>query len=995
MTSLHNEPSVMGHEEQLSRPSFKACSSPELAITNKPVQDPVQQERTDKRARIDIRNNISGLADWEDRSFVPRRSDTIWSIFSQASTVTNTTEPDLQSPTTASSRAMNVPQYSSSPSVTESRSCSPAPLPSHDVGTHPRLHARLERPCRDQEKLIKQAHDPNRNMLKFGRIGSVGKQRMFHVGPPPDATPTEEPLVSQISAGLGAESAGDLKAIFPIRLKEESETREPVGEKFSNAQLPDLQGMQIDKDPNKNTKTDVTEEAALHETNTPTAANESSPEGLSPLIMTPGPDESDDMETSPSPIWDAGLIQDVCEQILRQAFGTEYDDIAHTDAAGEAYNAVSYCLDELSRILPDDSLFNSAICVQELPFGGSYTAPAQHEGSGSTSGTDRFNGGNNGSQKRPNDDGDGYPNRCPGDGSSPGDRDFGDGGNGGGNKRAKMAVESGGQGLSCPFRKRNPKKFNIRDHLYCAVRPLDDITLLKCKEDMQSREALDAHIQLPRDKICSPQEGPASRDPEDGITAQVENLLNNRKANAKIANWESLWGILFPSDAVVPKPDFEPPVERDEFYRDLQNARSQLTETLILNEELWRSGDQNLERQHVEQLVNIFDGHIKQVLQNSRRQSRNLVRRWRSGRRNPRAEILQAASPISPVAQTQGRRHDQLAVPRPIVKKRVINGDSNGNSLASSLETINSAESWANVGQAELMVTRSALSSAGLGNVQPRQGQVAQTGIGTSMIASPLSLRQGRQHDLLATPSPVTPRTPINPQGEFGTHGNGSIRLNQPAQVSDFHHNGQNLVDSGIEMVNHCPPVQGMNALTNIHGANSRAFFGPSPQPQQHRPAQMNFGGPLPQQVAAYQQQPEHMELAQPGLPQTVIREGYDFGWNWTNDEMNLQIALCCLRAQTNLRSFLLRQGRGGPEGELGHALIPAKVILEGRVGTEILPVHALVLQVFGVAGGLGSEDDAGVLGNGHGGAIGELDLARDEAIRGGCDARGGNGSSG
>lgn len=923
----------MGQEGHLSQPSFKACSSPELAVTNKPTQDLYPQDRLSKRVGFeDLKRNTSGGIDWDERSLPPRRSDTTWSIFSHASTdMTDTTEPDTLSPTTASFEAMNHPQYSSSPLWVESRCVSPAPIMAFHAGINARPEAGLEnhhvemaagpvnfsnegsslpehmfsplksrRAFWDAENVRRHMQDPTRYLLKFKRNDSM---RLFQVGPPSEARHAEETLVSQITAGL-RESASDQKVVLPVRLKEESGSLVSDAEPPLNTDLPDLQGMQIGGGLAKETKTDVTKEATSHDADTPTAGNESSPEGLSPLIMTSDSNELEDMETSPSPVLDAGLIQDVCEQILRQAFGTEYDDIAHTDAAGEAFNAVSYCLDELSRILPDDRLFNAAICIQELPREVGHTAPACQEGSGSNSGSGRCGRANSGSQKRPNDDGDDYPNRGSGDGSSPGDRDFGDGGNGGGSKRARMAAESGGQGLSCPFRKRNPEKFNIRDHLYCAVRPLDDITALKrhikdhhkqktgsvfhcqrCKEDMQSREALDVHISLPSDRICSPREGPAGRNPEDGITGQVEFWLNNRKANAKIANWESLWRILFPSDEVVPNPDFEPPVEREEFYRDLQNARSQLTETLILNEELRRSENQHPEGKHVEQLVDIFYGHIGQVFQNSRCQSRNLVRRWRSGRRNPRAENSHLGSTISPATQKQDRRHDQLAVPRPIVKKRVINGESNGGSLASSLETVDSVESWANVDQAELMATRSTPSLTGSGNVQSRQGRIAQTGVG--VVASPLSLRQGRQHDFLATPSPVTPQTPTNPQANFGAHSNGFVNLNQPVQASKFHHNRQDLVDSGIEMVNHCPPVQGVNGLDNIHRADSRVIFGPSPQPQQHRPVEMNFGGPLPQQVT-YQQQLRHMELAQPDHPQTAVGEAYGFGWNWTSDEMNL-----------------------------------------------------------------------------------------------------------
>ncbi|KAJ4416342.1 hypothetical protein N0V85_002324 [Neurospora sp. IMI 360204] len=335
------------------------------------------------------------------------------------------------------------------------------------------------RTFRDQDKLRKDMQDPARHLPKFRRKDSMSKYGLFQVGPPSDATDPKEPFVSQITAELRAESAGDPKVVLPVRLKEESESLVPDAEPSRNLDLPNLQDMQIDEATDENMTKDATEEEVPQDVDTPTTRNGSTPEGLSPLIMTPGPDEPEDMETSQSPILDAGLIQDVCEQILRQAFGTEYDDIAHTDAAGEAYNTVSYCLDELSRILPDDSLFNSAICIQELPRGAGHVAPARQEGSGSNSGMGHCGGANNGSQKRPNDDGDGYPNRGPEDGSGPGDRGFGGGGHDGGNKRAKMTAGPEDQRLSCPFRKRNPEKFNIRDHEACAVRHYRDISQLK------------------------------------------------------------------------------------------------------------------------------------------------------------------------------------------------------------------------------------------------------------------------------------------------------------------------------------------------------------------------------------------------------------------------------------------------------------------------------------------------------------------------------------
>lgn len=76
----------------------------------------------------------------------------------------------------------------------------------------------------------------------------------------------------------------------------------------------------------------------------------------------------------------------------------------------------------------------------------------------------------------------------------------------------------------------------------------------RCKEDMRSREAVQAHLAVPRDSICSPQEGIASRNPEDGITDRHEFLLNNRKADGKIDNWQDLWHNLFGLDEEVPDP---------------------------------------------------------------------------------------------------------------------------------------------------------------------------------------------------------------------------------------------------------------------------------------------------------------------------------------------------------------------------------------------------------------------------------------------------------
>jgi hypothetical protein len=72
---------------------------------------------------------------------------------------------------------------------------------------------------------------------------------------------------------------------------------------------------------------------------------------------------------------------------------------------------------------------------------------------------------------------------------------------------------------------------------------------------MRSQKALDEHVRVGRDQICSPQKVPlaSSADPEDGITSGIEEVLNGRKAGRKIDTWESLWRLLFPDDDGIPE----------------------------------------------------------------------------------------------------------------------------------------------------------------------------------------------------------------------------------------------------------------------------------------------------------------------------------------------------------------------------------------------------------------------------------------------------------
>ncbi|KXX75733.1 hypothetical protein MMYC01_207803 [Madurella mycetomatis] len=113
--------------------------------------------------------------------------------------------------------------------------------------------------------------------------------------------------------------------------------------------------------------------------------------------------------------------------------------------------------------------------------------------------------------------------------------DQGDGSGTGHNLSNQEALQATGGPLSCPYRKRNKKRFNYRTHRGCTA-PFKTISLVKL-EGHERRRAT---------------EEPQRKDVEDGITPQVENILIERQGASKVCTWESLWKALFPNDTEIP-----------------------------------------------------------------------------------------------------------------------------------------------------------------------------------------------------------------------------------------------------------------------------------------------------------------------------------------------------------------------------------------------------------------------------------------------------------
>ncbi|KAK7436410.1 hypothetical protein Landi51_12587 [Colletotrichum acutatum] len=134
-------------------------------------------------------------------------------------------------------------------------------------------------------------------------------------------------------------------------------------------------------------------------------------------------------------------------------------------------------------------------------------------------------------------------------------------------------------GFSCPFRKRNPWRFNARDFDACANKSYKHMTELKpdsaqlhrrhisaehgnqsCTYCGQPRAAGDHPPEVClRNRQLNPNSDP--RDPEDGVDNLKDESLRSRAAGCKIQTWGQLWNLLFPDDEEIPSQTFDPVIE--------------------------------------------------------------------------------------------------------------------------------------------------------------------------------------------------------------------------------------------------------------------------------------------------------------------------------------------------------------------------------------------------------------------------------------------------
>lgn len=413
--------------------------------------------------------------------------------------------------------------------------------------------------------------------------------------------------------------------------------------------------------------------------------------------------------------------EDICELILRRAFDVDLQDLTF---ATDALESVAHCLEELSTVVY--GCRSLGLPVREAGAGG-YN-PGRSDYPGQLGQNDR-------AKKRPN-------SRGNGSGNQPNEEEQKDDGSGDEGispvRSKKIKIEPPDNRYPCPYRKRNPLKFNVRDHNTCATTFFSDFTSLKrhiklyhrcqprspnvcprCGADQGSRERLLTHLQLPPDLMCLVQNEAQSSDPEEGITQEVEELLNERKSNVRVNTWPSLWRALFGRDDDVLAPDFVPPVEWDEvkhefeFTRDDLKNRVQL-ETMTIKE--LRPEAQAYVADHMDHTC--WD-YISSVLSATRLQADYSSEKHHKRRRSQRLSAAVQSSPgdslLPPVMQ-------RLILPKPAqttteggvpIGSGMASIGSNGSSLSSSWETAIS-----NISSSNLRSTSSSTSLATPGEPQ-------------------------------------------------------------------------------------------------------------------------------------------------------------------------------------------------------------------------------------------------------------------------------------
>lgn len=164
--------------------------------------------------------------------------------------------------------------------------------------------------------------------------------------------------------------------------------------------------------------------------------------------------------------------EDVCDTFLRDAFDVELQDLP-ANMVGEAWESVNACLEQVSSLLGAKKCAGLSLPIREAARNSSYGSNAgcgfqQYWSTGTDDGLDK------GKKRRKAPL---RPRRSDGGDQDGSDGDQSSGEDEPGRKKTKIAGPE--LVFSCPYRKRNPLRFNIRDHRPCAMSWFNNISCVK------------------------------------------------------------------------------------------------------------------------------------------------------------------------------------------------------------------------------------------------------------------------------------------------------------------------------------------------------------------------------------------------------------------------------------------------------------------------------------------------------------------------------------
>ncbi|KAI1247860.1 hypothetical protein MGN70_011753 [Eutypa lata] len=155
--------------------------------------------------------------------------------------------------------------------------------------------------------------------------------------------------------------------------------------------------------------------------------------------------------------------------------------------------------------------------------------------------------------------------------------------------------------ISCPFRKRNPRRFNIREYRKCALTAFSEVPELRrhicechkchrcerCLGLFDSESELKRHLLYEDNVLCEKRTASSgvADSPEDGITGEMESRLRSKKGRLPSSvdeQYRQIWSIVFPHDQEVPSCSvgFDPLVEDFELVEQFRDTASEMQHPL-------------------------------------------------------------------------------------------------------------------------------------------------------------------------------------------------------------------------------------------------------------------------------------------------------------------------------------------------------------------------------------------------------------------------------